>query len=349
MNARHPLLLDSPGAAPPPPGVALAVAPNVRWLRMPLPFALDHINLWIVGDGSDTVVIDSGFGDAATRALWETHFATTLAREPLTRIIATHYHPDHLGNAQWLAHRFGVAVAMTLGEFLTAHAFFAASEEGWGADIVGLLTAHGLAQDHRDALLARGNGYRRSVPEIPQRFERLVNGDRVEAGGATFEVITGYGHSPEHAALYAAQRSLLISGDMLLPRISTNVSISATDPDGDPLGRFLDSLARFESLPPDTLVLPSHGLPFRGAALRVTQLRAHHAARLSELEAHVQDAGAPVAAADVLDLLFRRELDLQQRFFAMGEAIAHLNHLWRRGRVARTVAGNGRILFHPSA
>ena len=316
---------------------------------MPLPFALDHINLWIVADGNETVAVDCGFGDAATRALWEAHFSTTLHGQPLTRIIATHYHPDHLGNAQWLAERFGVGVAMTLGEFLTAHAFFAASEEGWGADIVDLLTAHGLAPDHRAALLARGNGYRRSVPEIPAQFARLVHGDRVDAGGITFEVIAGYGHSPEHAALYAAERSLLISGDMLLPRISTNVSIAATDPDGDPLGRFLDSLARFETLPPETLVLPSHGLPFRGAALRVAQLRAHHAARLSELEEYVDGAAAPVAAAEVLALLFRRELDLQQRFFAMGEAIAHLNHLWRRGRIARAVARNGSIRFHSSA
>ena len=349
MNAPHPSLLDYPFEAPPAPGVAIAVAPNVRWLRMPLPFALDHINLWIVADGYDRVAVDCGFGDGATRALWETHFTTTLDGQSLTRIIATHYHPDHLGNAQWLADRFGVGVAMTLGEFLTAHAFFAASEDGWGANMVKLLVAHGLAPEQRIALLARGNAYRRGVPGIPPQFERLVHGDRVEAGGMTFEVIAGYGHSPEHAALYAAERSLLISGDMLLPRISTNVSISATDPDGDPLGRFLDSLARFETLPADTLVLPSHGLPFRGAALRVAQLRAHHAARLSELEMFVHSSVAPVAAADVLQLLFRRELDLQQRFFAMGEAIAHLNYLWRRGRLARTVAGDGRIHFHPSA
>jgi glyoxylase-like metal-dependent hydrolase (beta-lactamase superfamily II) len=348
MNAPLPALLDYPFAEPPPPGVALQVAPHVYWLRMPLPFALDHINLWLVTDERETVAIDCGFGDAATRALWATHFATTLHQQPLTRIIATHYHPDHLGNAQWLAERFGVDVAMTLGEFLTAHAFFDAADDGWGTNMVNLLSAHGLAPEHRSALLARGNGYRRGVPELPARFERLVAGDRVSAAGISFEVIAGYGHSPEHAALYAAERALLISGDMLLPRISTNVSVSATDPEGDALGRFLDSLARFEALPADTLVLPSHGLPFRGAALRVAQLRAHHAARLAELAAFVQAASAPVAAVDVLGVLFRRELDLQQRFFAMGEAIAHLNHLWRRGRLARTVGADGRIHFQPS-
>ena len=157
-------------------------------------------------------------------------------------------------------------------------------------------------------------------------------------------MIVGHGHSPEHAALHAPAHGVLIAGDMLLPRISTNVGVSPGEPDGDPLARFLDSLARFEALPHDTLVLPSHGLPFRGIALRVAQLRAHHRARLDELEAFVRDAARPVSAADALPVLFRRELDLQQRFFAMGEAIAHLNHLWHRARIAR-VADANRIRF----
>jgi glyoxylase-like metal-dependent hydrolase (beta-lactamase superfamily II) len=145
-------------------------------------------------------------------------------------------------------------------------------------------------------------------------------------------MIPGYGHSPEHASFYSAALNVLISGDMLLPRISTNISVWPLEPDGDPLGRFLESLDRIAELPPETLVLPSHGLPFVGIGTRVSQLRAHHVARLAELEAA---AGEPVTAAEMLPVLFRRPLDLQQRFFAMGEAIAHLNHLWQAGRLAR--------------
>ncbi len=141
--------------------------------------------------------------------------------------------------------------------------------------------------------------------------------------------------------------ALLISGDMLLPKISTNVAVWAVDPDGNPLARFLDSLAAFERLPPDTLVLPSHGLPFRGIAVRVAQLRAHHDARLAELAAAVAAAAAPLSAADLVPVLFRRELDLQQRFFAMGEAIAHLNFLWHARRLDRRVAADGAIRFAP--
>jgi glyoxylase-like metal-dependent hydrolase (beta-lactamase superfamily II) len=312
---------------------------------MPLPFALDHINLWLVDDGHERVAIDAGFGDAPTRALWETHFTGTLGGAALTRIVATHFHPDHLGNAQWLAQRFGVGVTMTLGEFLTAHAVAQSNAEHAGPVPVDLMRAHGLGDEHRAALVARGNGYRRAVPELPAQFERIIGGDTLRLAGIDWHVIAGHGHSPEHAALHAPDRGVLIAGDMLLPRISTNVSVTATDPDGDPLGRFLASLAPFAALSDDTLVLPSHGLPFRGAALRVAQLRAHHALRLDELEAHIRAQRAPVAAVDVLQVLFRRTLDLQQLTFAMGEAVAHLNHLWRHGRIARDVTPTGRIQF----
>jgi glyoxylase-like metal-dependent hydrolase (beta-lactamase superfamily II) len=195
------------------------------------------------------------------------------------------------------------------------------------------------------ALHARGNRYARGAPQLPTRYNRLLHGDRVSIGARTFHVIAGYGHSPEHAALFAeGDRPLLVSGDMLLPRISTNVAVGPTDPEGDQLGRFLASLAPYEALPADTLVLPSHGLPFRGAAVRVAQLRAHHAERLADLEAAIAARREPAAAAELLPVLFRRPLDLQQRFFAMGEAIAHLNHLWHRGVLTRLVR-DGQVRF----
>jgi glyoxylase-like metal-dependent hydrolase (beta-lactamase superfamily II) len=173
----------------------------------------------------------------------------------------------------------------------------------------------------------------------------MLAGDRLDLGGVSWLVVPGFGHAPEHASLYCADLGVVISGDMLLPRISTNVSVWPADPDGDPLARFLASLDAFERLPAETLVLPSHGLPFRGIAIRVAQLRAHHAARLLELEAAIREARQPVDAAALLPVLFRRELDLQQRYFAMGEAIAHLNHLWLAGRIRRTIDAAGNIRF----
>jgi glyoxylase-like metal-dependent hydrolase (beta-lactamase superfamily II) len=204
---------------------------------------------------------------------------------------------------------------------------------------------HGMSDADVAALAARGNRYRAGAPELPQRYRRILGGDRLALGERSFTVIPGYGHSPEHAALYAARRNVLISGDMLLPRISTNVSVWPAEPDGDPLGRFLASLASFERLPGDALVLPSHGLPFRGIAARVAELRAHHAARLAELEAALREAGRPMSAGELVPVLFRRPLDLQQRFFATGEAIAHLNHLWHAGRAQRHAGDGGALRF----
>jgi glyoxylase-like metal-dependent hydrolase (beta-lactamase superfamily II) len=346
VNAPPPRLLDYPYAAPPAPGEAIEVAPGLQWIRMPLPFALDHINLWLARDDDGRfTAVDSGYGTETTRALWERQFATTLAGAPLSRVVATHYHPDHLGNAAWLAERFGVNVHMTQAEFLTAHSVLDQRATHSLADTCALFLAHGLEREHVDALAGRGNAYARGVPQAPRTIERMIAGDTVRFGGDDWTVIPGYGHSPEHAALYAPKRSVLISGDMLLPRISTNVAVWPVDPDGDPLGRFLASLAAFERLSDDTLVLPSHGLPFRGSAARVAELRAHHAARLAELMDALRASERPMSAGELVPVLFRRPLDLQQRFFATGEAIAHLNHLWHAGRAQRHAGDGGALRF----
>ena len=345
MTASLPAVLDYAFDAPPARGDAWPVAPGVRWLRMPLPFALDHINLWLLDDARGCTLIDCGIGDAATRSIWQTHFATTLGSRAIERVVATHCHPDHVGNAQWLSQRFGAPVAMTCSEYMTAHAF-RSQHSGFDVEAtIELFRRHGMSTEHLGAMERRGNRYARGVPELPCAFDRLVDGDTLHAGATAWRVIEGRGHSPEHASLYTSERAVLISGDMLLPKISTNVSVYPAEQDADPLRRFLDSLVAFEALPPDTLVLPSHGLPFRGIAVRVAQLRAHHQARLAELEAAIRDSRAPTSAHDVVPVLFRRELDAQQRFFAMGETIAHLNHLWHAGRIDRCIDADGAIRF----
>jgi len=340
-----PLAIEELPDAPPAPGEVRLVTAGVWWLRMPLPFALDHVNLWLLEDGDFYTLVDCGYGDAATRAAWQQHFATTLASRPLRRIVATHYHPDHLGNAAWLAWHFACPISMTQAEFLTSHAMIEQQASIGQADIRALFTRHGMAADHLAALAARGNAYHRGVPEAPHAIARLIDGDLVRIGESDWRVIAGYGHSPEHAALADEEHGILISGDMLLPRISTNVAVWPAEPDGDPVARFLASLARFEALHARTLVLPSHGPPFRGIAARVAALRAHHRDRLDELHHALVAARVPQSAEQVIPVLFRRPLDLQQRFFAMGEAIAHLNHLWHAGRARRIVAIDGAVRY----
>jgi glyoxylase-like metal-dependent hydrolase (beta-lactamase superfamily II) len=331
--------------SPPAPGDVRAVAPGILWLRMPLPFALDHINLWLVEQRDGYALVDCGYGDAATRGHWQRHFDTTLSRRALERIVVTHCHPDHLGNAAWLAARYTCTVAMTQGEYLVAHALLD-GHAGYGqADVHALFLHHGMPAEDVAAIANRGDHYRRGVPEAPQAFERLIGGDTVALGARRWRIIPGYGHSTEHASLADEQARVLIAGDMLLPRISTNVAVWASEPDADPVQRFLDSIAAFEALSPDTLVLPSHGLPFRGIAARVAQLRAHHADRLAELHRFLANTRAPQSAHDAIPILFRRTLDIHQRFFAIGEAIAHLNHLGRTGRATREVRDDGSIRF----
>ena len=333
--------LHFPAPQAPAWGQALAVAPGIRWLRMPLPFALDHINLWLLMDREGLTQIDCGLGDRTTRDWWEKHFETTFGGARLERVIATHCHPDHFGNAAWLTARFACPLVTPQAEYLTAHALVG-EHGGYGVEpTCDLFRRHGLEPENVAGLRARGNQYRRGVPELPQHFVRLAPGDELCLGTRRWRAIPGYGHSPEHAALYCGDLGVLISGDMLLPKISTNVSVWPPEPEGDPLARFLASLDHFARLPADTLVLPSHGLPFVGIQARIDQLRAHHSARLAELEAA---AATAVTAAEVLPVLFRRALDTQQRFFAMGEAIAHLNHLWHAGRLRR-IESDGTFRF----
>jgi glyoxylase-like metal-dependent hydrolase (beta-lactamase superfamily II) len=307
---------------------------------MPLPFALDHINLWLLDDGDERVIVDSGYGSDDTRSAWTALLDAD--PRPVTRVIVTHHHPDHLGLATWLATRDGASIHMSLGEYLAGHAIWHQLPGYCITDMVAQFRTHGLDETRATALAARGNAYRRGIPELPSRYERLRHGSTLSIGGRQWRVIVGYGHAPEHVSLYCAELGVLISGDMLLPRISTNVSVYAATPHDDALGYFLDSIQELCDLPDDTLVLPSHGKPFKGIRSRVEQLAAHHRERCAALQA---ECGTARTAGDLLATLFPRELDTHQVMFAMGEAIAHLNYLEKRGALRRELGTDGLARF----
>jgi len=342
--------IDYPHAAPPAPGMTLEVAPGVRWMRMPLPFALDHINLWLLEDlheGKPALTqVDTGLGNDATRALHEQVFAAQSRGRPMWRQIVTHYHPDHAGNASWFRTRRGAELWMTRSEYLTVHAA-RARVAGYSTESqIELFRGHGLGEEAGKVLLGRGDLYRKLVPDFPLAHRRLMEGDRIGINGREWRVMVGHGHCPEHASLYCKDLNLLIAGDMLLPRISTNVAVRPVDPQSNPLRLFLDSIARYRELPADVLVLPSHGLPFLGAHARIASLQAHHAERLEELYAAC--AASPRAAYEILEVLFKRRLDTDSIFFAMGEAIAHLHCLYYDGRLARRIGADGVARFAPA-
>jgi glyoxylase-like metal-dependent hydrolase (beta-lactamase superfamily II) len=336
--------LEYPFPEVPAPGTTREVAPGIHWLSMPLPFALDHINLWLLQDEDGFTIVDTGIGNAPTRELWE----RILAGRKVKRVILTHYHPDHAGNAAWLCERHGVEMWTTQGEYLTAHAV-RASGAGYTTDaVVNVFRRNGLDEERCGRLSAmRGNNrYAELVPEFPHAYRRIIEGDRVRIGGREWTALIGHGHAPEHLSLHCGALNVVIAGDMLLSTISTNVSVWSIDPEGDPLRLFLESIERYRALPAGVLVLPSHGKPFRGAHRRVQELADHHRARCDELVAALQEK--PKSAAEVLGVLFRRPLDAHQTFFAMGEAIAHLHYLYYAGRVGRAAGADGIMRYAPA-
>jgi len=312
-------------------GVPFEVAAGVLWLRMPLPFALDHINLWLVRDGEGWAAVDTGIFRETIKGAW----GKILETHRLTRQIVTHFHPDHFGLAAWLEEKTGAQLWMTQGEYTVAQLVLHQIAGYSTQAMLDFFASHGLAGEPYAELERRGNAYGRAAPVLPGSYTRIIHGDEIRVGGHGWRVIVGYGHAPEHASLYCADKKILISGDMLLPRISTNISAYAVKPFGDPLGRFLASIEDFRELPEDTLVLPSHGLPFRGAQARIDQLRAHHQARCEELLTACE--GSAKCAADLIPVMFPRPLlDAHQMMFAIGEAVAHLLYLEHRGRMSRT-------------
>ena len=332
------MAIDVPWTTPPASGTVREVAPGVAWLRMPLPFQLDHINLWLLADGDGWAIVDTGVGLDDVRALWEQIFAHHLGGRPVSRVLLTHFHPDHIGNAGWLTERWGVDLWCTQAEFLIAQVAVGHTGPRHADARRRHYRRNGCGEAALAALARRGDHYPRLVPALPDEFRAFREGDTLAIGGRRWEVIVGRGHSPEHAALWCRDLDVLISGDQVLPRITTNVSVWPDQPWGDPLRLYLDSLERFRPIGAGALVLPAHGLPFRGLPERLAELATHHAARLAEtLDAIVE----PRSAAEVVPRLFRRELDAHQLSFALGEALAHLHRLEADGRAIRIVDGHG--------
>ena len=348
MNALE-LQLDYPfGDTLPALGTTLEVAPGVRWLRMLLPFQLDHINLWQLRDRLDGedgwTIVDCGIANDTTRAAWETIFANELQGLPVLRVITTHMHADHMGLAHWLTEKWNVRLWSSATDYNVARMASSGLASIGGEATARFMASHGLTDPESQAKIkARTNYYASMVPQLPPAYRRLMDGDTLAIGGHDWVGHAGYGHAPEHISLHCQQLGVLISGDMVLPRISTNVSVHEGEPEGDPLRLYLASIMRMKALPHDTLVLPSHGRPFRGLHTRVDQLVAHHDERFADVLNAC--AEAPQHAAGLLPVLFRRALDLHQTTFAMGESVAHLNALWLAGRLTRRLDADGIYRF----
>ena len=349
--------LHYPFPTAPEPGGVLTVAPGVLWIRLALPYQLDHINVWALDGGhpgggpggghpgggrtdkdAGWTLVDTGLGDERTFAVWEGLLATRLAGRPVERVVVTHFHPDHIGAADWLVRRTGAGFAASLAEWLLARVLAGPGTPAAEAAVECFYRRGGLDGDTLAAVLARKGTYAYGVPGVPMTLTRLRAGNRLRVGATEWRVLGGSGHSVEPVSLHDPAAGLLIAGDQILPRISPNVSVWPNEPDADPLTDYFASLDAWSALPADTLVLPSHGVPFHGLHARAAALRDHHTARLEDIVRH---CAAPQTAIAVTRSLFHRPLDSHQMVFALGEAIAHLNHLIGRGLLERDDGPDG--------
>ncbi len=325
--------LDYPWTEPPPAGTTVELLPGLHWVRMRLPFPPDHINLWLVEDGPGWTVIDTGYTNDDIKEAWEQVFAATLGGKPITRVLVTHFHPDHLGLAHWLVDRWRAPLWMTATEWLTARAVLGAITPEDAEDRLAFYASHGVGAEHFGPYREPNLLYRRGVPSVPTSFRRIEAGTAVRIGHHDWWPIIGRGHAPEHACLHCPSLSVLIGGDILLPRISPNVSVWPAEPFANPLRHYIDCLSGFADVPADTLILPAHGLPYRGVHARIADLDVHHRERLDVV---AEACAAPASATELMPRLFRREIGPGQIALAIGEVLAHVHCLEADGRVGRS-------------
>lgn len=328
-------MLEYPFDNIPMPGQTLEVAPGVFWLRMPLPMSLDHINLYLLEDGDGWTVIDTGIRGKETQSLWHQIFQNCLNGKPITRVICTHMHPDHTGQAGFLSDHFRAPLLMSYGEYYQARMMHYSMQEQGSWHTSEFFLRGGISQALMDEMTQARSNFAPEPDDIPmpRSYQRLREGDTLQIGQIHWDVITGSGHSPEHVCLYSKAVRLLISGDQILPIITSNVSVHPTEPEADPMSDWLASHEKFKRLiPDDTLVLPAHNTPFYGARERLDELIEHHEHRMQII---LDGCASPTPAIDLLPALFERKLENHTLFMALGEAIAHMHCLMARGRLKR--------------
>ena len=321
------------GGVEPAPGRSMRVAPDVEWVRLGVPGPLRHVNCWMLRDDGGVALVDTGMNTAETRDAWKELARGSMADVRVTRVIGTHMHPDHIGLAGWMCAHHDAPLVMTRGEWLTARMLVADARDVVPAEMVAFWRAAGWSQEQVAVASERGwAGFRRIVTPLPLGFTRIRDGDRLSIGAIDWRIVTGSGHSPEHACLLDEASGVFVAGDQVLPRISPNVSLGVTEPNADPLGEWFASIAKLRELPAGLLVLPGHGDPFTGLHARLDAMDREHRERLDELRVFL---GEPHRAIDCFGRLFRRAIGPDMLGMATGEALAHLRRLEVEGRATR--------------
>ena len=347
-NDRSSKMLEFITDETPQPGEVREIADGVFWLRFSLPMTgLNHINLYALRDGDGWVVVDTGIAMTESKRQWEGHFRKLMGGRPINRVICTHLHPDHTGLAGWICRKFGAPLLMTRGEYFLCRLLVA--DTGHPAPQAGInfYCKVGFTTDQIELYKKRFGSFGKAVSLLPHAYDRLTDGEWGKIGGRIWRIIIGSGHSPEHACLYCEELGLCLTGDQLLPNISSNVSVWPTEPEGNPLDDWITSCHKLiAELPEDTLIGPAHGIPFRGAHCRLNKLIEHHEKALDRLYEFCRE---PKMATEVYSVLFRRLINDSNRIMAVGESVAHLNCLKGRGLVSRRLNDAGQFTYKARA
>ncbi len=311
-------------------GEILEISPGIYWLRMPLPFVLGHINLWLLEDVEGWCLVDTGLNTDDSKSLWTSILDDKLNEQSLQRVVVTHLHPDHVGLAGWLCERWQSTLWMTRQDYLSAR-MLAADRAPPPAEATHFYHRAGLSAEQLAQYAERFGQFGAMVYPLPQSYRRLRAGQILRIGALEWEVIIGEGHAPEHACLYCSERHVLIAGDQVLPTITPNVSVWPTEPEANPLDDWLRSCRAFrQRFDDDLLVLPSHGRPFYGIGPRLTQILDEHEAGLDKI---LENSTTPHRAVDYFPDLFRGAIKDGNRIMAVGETIAHINYLLAQGKL----------------
>ncbi len=337
--------LNYPIESHPGPDQVVDIAPGIKWLRLDLPFRLNHVNIYLLEDGDGWAMVDTGFGNDATIAAWTKLFDGPLKGIKISKVIVTHAHPDHVGQAGWIVQRFGCPFYMSQVEYLQGVYHQNRRTEERLVNMRQFFLRHGMDADITEQLLGRGQDYLKKTVPLPAAYRRLSHGKTITIGTRNFEIITGAGHSPDQVTLYCAADKIYLSADQVLSKISPNVSVWAHEPDENSLGAYLTSLnAIAAELPEDVLVLPGHGVPFYGLQIRIKQLTDHHEERCGMI-ADACRTEAKTSAQLVPVVFHKHKLDAHQTGFAAGELIAHVNYMLAEGRLSQELCSDGKLRF----
>ncbi|WP_424941626.1 MBL fold metallo-hydrolase [Aliiroseovarius sp. S253] len=321
-------------------GEAIEVAKGALWARLPLPMALDHVNVFAFEDPEGWTIVDTGFDTGKTRRIWEKLLAGPMGGKPVVRVIVTHHHPDHVGLAGWFQREHGAELVTTRTAWLFARMLLLDEQMEPVDETLAYWRAAGMDREvYEKRLTERPFNYADIVADMPLGFKRIKEGSRIHFGGRDWDVRIGNGHAPEHATLWSTDGELVIGGDQLLATISPNLGVYATEPDADPVGDWLEANERLKQYAtPDQLVLPGHKLPFTGLPTRMRQLIDNHHGALRRLEEFLSE---PHTAGECFPPLFKREIKGGEYGLALVEAVGHLNHLLHEGRATRTKREDG--------